>query len=47
MNNWGFPEMGLPRNHPFTWDVPPETIYFGVPPLMETPIYDNSVMDDG
>ena len=36
---WTFPELGVPPNHPFYQDFPLETIHFGVPPLMETPIY--------
>ena len=33
---WGFPEVEVPRNHPFQRDFPLQTIILGVPPFMET-----------
>ena len=35
---WWFPEIGVPLNHPFQWDFPLYTLYFGRPPFMEPPI---------
>ena len=39
----GFPEMLVPPNHhPFQWDFPFETIYFRLPPSLETPNWNPS-----
>ena len=35
----GFPEMGVPLNHPFWWDFPLSTIYFGGYPHLWKPPY--------
>ena len=36
---WGLPKIGVPPNHPFLDGIfqPFETIYFGIPPFLETP----------
>ena len=39
-NVWGFPEIGVPPNHPFIdSDFPLQTIHLGVPPFTEITIY--------
>ena len=37
---WRFPNnMASPHHHPFQWDFPLYTIYFAIPPSVETPTY--------
>ena len=38
-SKWRFPKIGVPPNHPFWWDFPLQTKHFGVPPFMESLIY--------
>ena len=34
---WGFPTLGLPPNHPFSWDFPLETVILGRPHCRKHP----------
>ena len=38
-----FPKIGVPPNQPLKWEFPLQTIYFGVPPCMESPYVSFSI----
>ena len=38
-----FPQIGVPPNHPLSWDFPLFTNDFGIPPFWETPISTHEV----
>ena len=44
---WRFIEIWISLNHPFLWDFPLQTMHFGYPALMETPIPERQRMHRG